>query len=97
MSGTAELAATLTATIQLLTQGGETAWASRLQGILDHLLDDDAATSRLALREILVLYQQGFGGFQDVVLQNSSGVLPEQHDLDVLRRRLFEAAREQLG
>jgi hypothetical protein len=97
MSGTAELAATLTAIIQLLTQGGETAWASRLQGILDQLLDDAATSQQLALREILVLYQQGFGGFQDVVLQDSSGVLPEQHDLDVLRHRLFEAARRQLG
>ena len=98
MSETSELAATLTAVVRLLTQGGEVAWARRLQGILNQLLDDDSAASQqAAIQEILVLYQQGMGGFQDVVLQNSSGVLPEQRDLDVFRRRLFEEARGHVG
>jgi hypothetical protein len=79
MSETSELAAILTAVIRLLAQGGEAAWATRLQGILDRLLEGGSATSQqAAIREILVLYQQGMGGLQDVVLQNTSGVLPEQ-------------------
>jgi hypothetical protein len=98
MSGAPELAATLTAVIRLLDQGGEPDWARRLQGILNRLLaDESAASEQAAIREILALYQQGMGGFQDVVLQNSSGVLPEQRDLDALRHRLFEDAREQLA
>jgi hypothetical protein len=98
MSNTSELAPTLTAIVRLLTQCGEPAWAGRLQGILNHLLEDDSAASQqVTIREILSLYQQGMGGFQDVVLQNSSGVLAEQRDLDALRHRLFEDARAQLG
>jgi regulator of protease activity HflC (stomatin/prohibitin superfamily) len=97
MSKTAEVAATLTAAIQLLTRAGEAAWASRLQRILNQLQDDSATSQQAAIRQILTLYQQGMGGFQDVVLQDSSGALPAQRDLDRLRRRLFEEARGQLG
>lgn len=39
----------------------------------------------------------GMGSFNDVVLQNSSGVLPEQHRLDQLRSELYQQAVSELA
>ena len=48
------------------------------------------------LRGILHNYG-GMGSFNDVVLQNSSGVLPEQRQLDQLRLELYQQAVGELG
>jgi hypothetical protein len=37
------------------------------------------------------------GSFQDLVLQNAAGVLPEQRELDKYRHELFLALQNQLN
>ncbi|MDH6462901.1 hypothetical protein M2302_003086 [Micromonospora sp. A200] len=49
------------------------------------------------IRDILGLYRQGMGGFQDIVLQRDGAVLPEQRQLDRLRSMLFEESKRQLA
>lgn len=87
----------LIAIADLLTQAGE----ARVAQVFGNLAEDvqaarDTESSREVLRRALALYSGGMGSFQDLVLQNASGVLPEQAELDTLRRALFEEARRDL-
>lgn len=55
---------------------------------------DDVGRQGL-VREILGLFG-GMGSFQDMVLQDASGVLPQQDEFDRLRTELFQQARREL-
>ena len=82
---------------ELLVTGGEPRWAQSLGGLAaaaEGATDD--ADRRAVVTQVLGLYG-GMGSFSDVVLQDRDGVLPEQQELQQLRTRLFEAAREALS
>jgi hypothetical protein len=50
---------------------------------------------RKVVQKVLALYR-GMGSLQDLVLQDSVGVRPEQAELDALRSALFDEARQQI-
>ncbi|MEV0621346.1 hypothetical protein AB0I81_49015 [Nonomuraea sp. NPDC050404] len=56
---------------------------------------DSPELLQYAVRKILRLYG-GMGSFQDLILQNAQGVLPEQDRFEELQDQLFEAARDEL-
>ncbi|GIJ27683.1 hypothetical protein Vqi01_28450 [Micromonospora qiuiae] len=61
---------------------------------------EEAGTDRArrvsVLREILVMYQGGMAGFQDLVLQDRNGVYPQHEPFHRLRRQLVEKAIREL-
>jgi hypothetical protein len=81
----------------LLAQAKEPRWSSRLSAIADafNASRDSHAQRKNVIRETLSLYG-GMGSFQDLVLQDSRGVRPEQRDFDMYRHQLFELARAEL-
>ncbi|MFC0534158.1 hypothetical protein [Phytohabitans kaempferiae] len=84
---------------ELVLSAGEGLRLSQSLGKLAADLDragDDPAERRLVLRLILTMYQQGMGGFQDLVLQDDKGVRPEHDEFSRLRSRLFERALSEL-
>lgn len=82
----------------LLSDANEIGYARRISSILDALKESlgDRGREQATIRGILALYG-GMGSFQDLVLQDSNGVRPEQNEFDRLRRQLFEEARAVLG
>lgn len=65
--------------------------------VSEHLADlalrleqTDGASRVAVLRDILALYRGGMGSFQDLILQDRNGVLPEHVPFDQLRRQLYE-------
>ncbi|MGN9774625.1 DUF6966 domain-containing protein [Micromonospora sp. H33] len=50
----------------------------------------DGASRVAVLRDIRALYRGGMGSFQDLVLQDRNGVLPEHPAFDRLRHQLYE-------
>ncbi|MFI0423880.1 DUF6966 domain-containing protein [Spongiactinospora sp. 9N601] len=55
----------------------------------------DSDERQALIRKILRMYG-GMGSLQDVVLQNTAGVLPQNMEFDRLRRALFALARSGL-
>ncbi|MCF6472898.1 hypothetical protein FAF44_31570 [Nonomuraea sp. MG754425] len=91
----------LLALIELLESLGEP-HAGHAEGLrrLDRMVEEarDRDSPELlqdAVRTILSLYG-GMGSFQDLILQNAQGVLPEQDRFQELQDRLFQAAWEEL-
>lgn len=81
----------------LLSNTGEARWSEMLSSIRSDLSASrgDPDREQAAVRDILSLYG-GMGSFQDLVLQDSRGVRPEQQEFDQLRNLLFEGARAAL-
>ncbi|MEV1331666.1 hypothetical protein AB0J20_19075 [Micromonospora costi] len=75
------------------------AWSGTVAKFGQRLIEAGAdRDARLrVVRDVLGLYRQGMGGFQDVVLQRDGSVLPEQRQLDRLRSLLFEESTRQLA
>lgn len=78
--------------IRLLRSVGEDRWSGRLERIRAEMCDSEVP-QRETVRQVLALFG-GMGSFQDLVLQNSAGALPEQRELDRIRDRLFEHVRD---
>jgi hypothetical protein len=83
--------------VVLLSGANESRYSRGISSIHDALRDaqGDHAREQALIRQILSLYG-GMGSFQDLVLQDSNGVRPEQDKFDRLRHRLFEEARAAL-
>ena len=65
-------------------------WKKVFSGFLDRLDEGGTALDRQSvIRQMLRLYG-GMGSFNDLVLQDSHGVLPENNELDRLRHELHE-------
>ncbi|MDO3701885.1 hypothetical protein Q3W71_09345 [Micromonospora sp. C28SCA-DRY-2] len=77
----------------------EPEWSSALARFGRRLVEAGADRDgrQRVVRDILGLYRQGMGGFQDIVLQRDGAVLPEQRQLDRLRSMLFEELQGQLA
>lgn len=90
------LASVLRETAELLLDAGEKDASLGLEKLAALASGaSDMRESQDVARRVLSLYT-GMGSFQDLVLQDESGVRPEQNRLDRLRRRLFEVARKVL-
>ena len=83
--------------VVLLSGANQRTYSRGISSIHDALRDSqgDRAREQAVIREILALYG-GMGSFQDLVLQDSDGMRPEQDEFDRLRHRLFEEARAAL-
>jgi hypothetical protein len=83
--------------IVLLSDANQSRYSRGISSIRDSLKDarGDGAREQVVIRQILSLYA-GMGSFQDLVLQDSNGVRPEQDEFDRARQRLFEEARAAL-
>jgi hypothetical protein len=83
--------------VVLLSGANQSPYSSGISSIHDALRDSqgDRAREQAVIRQILALYG-GMGSFQDLVLQDSDGMRPEQDEFDRLRHRLFEEARAAL-
>lgn len=82
---------------QLLAGADEPRWSQSMSRLAERAAaTPGSAERREVIREVLSLYG-GMGSFNDVVLQDARGVLPEQPELDQLRSRLFETARGELS
>ncbi|MFK5634232.1 DUF6966 domain-containing protein [Ornithinimicrobium sp. LYQ103] len=80
----------------LLGRVGEGAAARGMQALATEARSATSeADRRTVVRKTLALYR-GMGSLQDLVLQNSVGVRPEQAELDALRSALFDEARRQI-
>jgi hypothetical protein len=79
--------------VVLLSDAHQSRYSRGISSIHDALRDaqGDHAREQTVIRQILSLYG-GMGSFQDLVLQDSNGVRPEQDEFDRLRHRLFEEA-----
>jgi hypothetical protein len=77
----------------VLSDANQGRYSSGLSSIHDALRDaqGDRAREQAVIRQILSLYG-GMGSFQDLVLQDSNGVRPEQDEFDRLRHRVFQEA-----
>lgn len=80
---------------EILESVGEPQWARQLRGLAAAAGAEDPSAQRALAADVLALFK-GMGSFNDIVLQNKRGVLPEQGEFDRLRSELFEAARGQL-
>jgi hypothetical protein len=83
--------------VVVLSDANQSRYSRGISSILETLRDaqGDHAREQAVIRQILSLYG-GMGSFQDLVLQDSDGVRPEQSEFDRLRDRLFEEARAAL-
>lgn len=83
--------------IAILSSTGHSDWAPALESLRDEieLSATDSAKYRNAVRSGLALYG-GMGSFQDLVLQDRTGVRPEQPEFAALRGDLFIALRNEL-
>ena len=92
----ARLESLLLAVAELLERVEETRPASTFRRLSAQLKEaTDSEGRRDVARSIVAMYG-GMGSFQDLVLQNAHGVLPEQADFDSLRRAIFVEARREL-
>lgn len=81
----------------LLEEADEQRWRRSLSALAgDARQADDDVEAQRVVRSVLGPYG-GMGSFSDVVLQDPSGVRPEQAEFHRLRLRLFEEARRVLG
>src|SRR5512133_2364412 len=88
------LSALLVRLARLLDRAQEQRWAQSMWQLADAAAAASGTQERQeVVRRVLALYG-GMGSFNDVVLQDERGVMPEQVELDELRSRLFETARE---
>ena len=88
---------TLLALTLLLRQHDEPLWADSCEVLAAAAADAATAGERSDVaRAVLRLYQQGMGGFHDVVLHDDGKVAPDQSRFDSLRSELFLQARQQL-
>jgi hypothetical protein len=87
----------LGAILAVLRSASELRWTRAIEGHLAAVEGAVPETSgyQEAMRAILALFG-GMGSFQDLVLQDATGVLPEQTELASLRHHLFELCREDL-
>lgn len=82
---------------QLLDRAREPRWAQSMSQLKDAAMATSGTPERQdVVRRILAFYG-GMGSFNDVVLQNERGVMPEQGEFDELRSQLFEVARDELA
>lgn len=88
----------LQSVLSVLESTNEGQWSKAFQRQILRLSAATAGTSeyRQAIRDCLRLYG-GMGSFQDLVLQDINGVLPQQQDLDRYRRELFTALQTELN
>ena len=79
--------------VVVLSDANQSRYSRAISSIHDALGDaqGDRPREQAVIRQILSLYG-GMGSFQDLVLQDSNGVRPEQDEFDRLRHRLFEEA-----
>lgn len=92
-----ELLGLLRSIVAILTRANETRWIPVIEKRITAFngVHSDTTKYQEAVRETLRLYS-GMGSFQDLVLQNEKGVLPEQGDLAKLRHDLFMVLRAEL-
>jgi hypothetical protein len=83
--------------VTLLTAVGESRWAGVIDQRRSSLRAAEPGTHeyQAAVRSGLRLFG-GMGSFQDLVLQDRSGVLPEQPELGRLKQELFTALQDEL-
>jgi hypothetical protein len=83
--------------IAVLLEGVDQAnWTQGLRNFALRLENPEPPTDRQqVVRDILSTYG-GMGSFQDIVLQNSTGVRLEHKEFSRLRHLLFEQARGEL-
>ena len=73
---------------ELLETADEARWGRRLRQLAATAGQEGSPSRRSFVSEVLALFG-GMGSFNDLVLQNRHGVLPQQRELDRLR---FEPA-----
>lgn len=93
-SGVAE---SLRALSSLLYRTGEPRWAALLGSLAEEAATPRPADERRQLLVTVIGLYRGMGGLDDLVLQDASGVRPEQPALDDLRRQLHEQAVHERG
>lgn len=83
--------------LALLTTANETRWIPAIQQRIARFVavDLDMTEYQDAIRDGLKLFG-GMGSFQDLVLQNESGVTADQPELSRLRHELFVALKAEL-
>ena len=81
----------------LLQDANEPAWIPAIEQRIATFtaVEPGTADYQDAIRDALNLFG-GMGSFQDIVLQDQSGVLRQQQELGRLRHELFAAIREEL-
>jgi hypothetical protein len=81
----------------LLTGAGEARWADRVGAwaIEFSRLEPGSPEFQQQVRQVLGVFA-GMGSFQDVVLQDRSGVRPENAEFSAARGELFEALRQRI-
>jgi hypothetical protein len=90
------LAGLLEELADLLTRFEEGATARGLRRLaIEATSASSDVDQRAVVLRVVALYS-GMGSMQDLVLQNSIGVRPEQVELDALRSELFDEARRRL-
>ena len=92
MKELASLAVELERTADLLRTAGEPRWADGVARLAARCRTDPP---REVVGVVLGLHA-GMGSFSDLVLQDESGVRPEQQELDRRRDAVFELARAAL-
>jgi hypothetical protein len=93
----ADLLGLLRSILAILTRANEVRWIPAIEQRIAVLTSIGPATAEYqdAVRNTLQLYG-GMGSFQDLVLQNEKGVIPEQSELFRLRNDLFTALQAEL-
>lgn len=83
--------------VSILNSSGDTRWLSAIERQVSRFRAAQPGTDeyRDAVRDALRMFG-GMGSFQDLVLQNATGVLPEQRELDRAGHDLFAALRSEL-
>ncbi len=67
-------------------------WANSITTVAAGLAEAENEPDRqIALRKLLSMYG-GMGSFNDLVIQSSSGVSPDNNELDELRSRVYALA-----
>lgn len=96
MSDNDQLGSLLLAIGALLESVEEAAIARTLRNLAARWEDaDNPESQREVVGRLLALYA-GMGSFQDLVVQNANGLLPEQSRLEALRRALYAEAAKQI-
>lgn len=86
------VAESLRALSSLLHRAGEPRWAALLGSLAEEAAAPRPADERRQLLVTVLGLYRGMGGLDDLVLQDASGVRPEQSTLDDLRRKLHAQA-----
>lgn len=93
MSAIESLYATLIRVIAVLVRN-DSSWAKTLAALAAGMTDArNEVELQRALRHLLSIYG-GMGSFNDLVLQSSAGVSPDNEALDELRSTLYSLASE---